>query len=234
MNETRPIAVVTGASRGLGLETVRALAEGAMTVVLAARAEEAIERGIDGLGSPENVEGRVLDVSDQASVDGFFDWLLETHGRIDVLVNNAGRIYGGFGDGLEGTPASLIADAVDNNALGAWRMIQKALPMMNRAGGGRIVNVSSGMGALTDMGTGAVPYRISKTAMNAMTRIASGEARGGVKVNAVCPGWVRTELGGADATRSVAEGIAGIVWAATLPDDGPNGGFFRDGKPIDW
>lgn len=234
MSETRRIAVVTGASQGLGLETVRVLAERGMMVVLTARTKEAVKRGLVALGSPENVEGHVLDVSDQASVDGFFDWLVETHGRIDVLVNNAGRVYGGFGDGLEETPASMIAEAVDNNALGAWRTIQKALPIMNRNGGGRIVNVSSGMGALTNMDTGAVPYRISKTAMNAITRLASGEARGDVMVNAVCPGWVRTELGGAGATRSVTEGAVGIIWAATLPRDGPNGGFFRDGKPIDW
>lgn len=234
MSETRRIAVVTGASQGLGLACVRALGERGMTVVLTARTKEAVERGLAALGSPENVQGRVLDVADQASVDGFFDWLVQTHGRIDVLVNNAGRVYGGYGDGLERTPASLIAQAVDNNALGAWRTIQRTLPMMNRTGEGRIVNVSSGMGALSDMETGAVPYRISKTAMNAITRLASGEARGDVMVNAVCPGWVRTELGGVDATRSVSEGAAGILWAATLPRDGPNGGFFRDGKPIDW
>lgn len=132
------------------------------------------------------------------------------------------------------TAAEDIQALFDNNALSAWRMVQKAVPLMNQRGYGRIVNVSSGMGALKDMNSGSVPYRISKTAMNAITRIVSNEVTGDVKINSVCPGWVRTELGGDNARRSLSEGAAGIVWAATLPADGPNGGFFRDGKPIDW
>jgi NAD(P)-dependent dehydrogenase (short-subunit alcohol dehydrogenase family) len=127
-----------------------------------------------------------------------------------------------------------ILDAVDNNALGALRMIRRALPAMNRNRYGRIVNVSTGMSSLSDMGGGSVPYRISKTALNAITRVAHAEAGRNVKVNSVCPGWVRTDMGGASAPRGVAKGAAGIVWAATLPDDGPSGGFFRDGKAVDW
>ena len=113
-------------------------------------------------------------------------------------------------------------------------MMQKALPMMQQGDYGRIVNVSSGMGALSDMGSGAVPYRVSKTALNALTLLAAQEAAANVKVNAVCPGWVRTDMGGQSATRDVPTGARGIVWAATLPDDGPTGGFFRDGKAIEW
>jgi NAD(P)-dependent dehydrogenase (short-subunit alcohol dehydrogenase family) len=111
-------------------------------------------------------------------------------------------------------------------------MIHFALPEMNRKGVGRIVNVSSGMGRLSFMGGGDVAYRISKTAMNAVTRVATSQAKGDVKVNSVCPGWVRTDMGGPGATRSLEEGAAGIVWAATVPNDGPNGGFFRDGTAI--
>lgn len=228
------IAVVTGAAQGLGLETVRELAETGMQVVLTARRQARIDAALAELGNPANVEGHPLDVADQASVDALFSWLERAHGRIDVLVNNAGRIYGGYGAHIAETDPAAIIEAIDNNALGAYRMIRKALPLMNENGYGRIVNVSSGMGALTDMGGGAIPYRLSKTALNAVTRIAGAEARGNVKINVVCPGWVRTEMGGSGANRTIPEGAAGIVWAATLADNGPNGGFFRDGRPIAW
>ncbi len=227
------IAVVTGASRGLGLETVRGLAARDHHVVLTARSEDAVAAGLAAVDGAD-VEGRVLDVADDASVASFFDWLFGTQGRIDALVNNAGRAYRGFGGGLADFDAATILEAVDNNALSAFRTSARALPEMNRAGYGRIVNVSSGMGQLSDMGPGAVAYRVSKTAMSALTRIAHAEAGENVKVNAVCPGWVRTDMGGPNATRSLAEGAAGIIWAATLPEDGPSGGFFRDGKRIDW
>jgi len=231
----KPIAVVTGAAQGLGLETVRELAERNCHVVLTARQQARVDAALAELGHhPQNIEGHLLDIADQASVDAFFGWLDKAHGRIDIRVNNAGRIYGGYGAGLADTDPALIAEAIDNNALGAYRMIRHALPLMNAHHFGRIVNVSSGMGALTDMNGGAIPYRLSKTALNAITRIASHEAGTNVKVNAVCPGWVRTEMGGQGATRAIPQGAAGIVWAATLPDDGPTGGFFRDTKPILW
>lgn len=231
---SKPIAVITGASRGLGLETARQLLNKGVFVVVTARTAEAAEAALKSLGPGENASCDQLDVSSDASVDAFFERLIARHGRIDILVNNAGRIYGGYGRSLAETPADIIAEAFNNNALSAMRMIAKALPMMQRKGYGRIVNVSTGMAGLAEMGTGAVPYRISKTALNAITRIAAGEAGGNIKVNSVCPGWVRTDMGGPGATRSVEQGAAGIVWAAILPDTGPTGGFFRDGKPIAW
>jgi NAD(P)-dependent dehydrogenase (short-subunit alcohol dehydrogenase family) len=234
VSATAKIAVVTGASTGLGLETCRVLAGQGMHVVLTARTPEKVEAGLAALGHPANAEGQVVDVADDGSVAAFFDWLTKTHGRIDILVNNAGRVYGGWGRNLAGTDAATIAAAIDNNTLGAYRMIRRALPQMNAQGYGRIVNVSSGMGQLSDMNGGAIPYRLSKTALNAVTRIAAAEAGANVKVNSVCPGWVRTGMGSEAAPRSVGEGAMGIVWAATLTDDGPSGGFFRDGKPIDW
>jgi NAD(P)-dependent dehydrogenase (short-subunit alcohol dehydrogenase family) len=202
--------------------------------VLTARTRQAVDAGLAALGNPVNVEGQILDVSDDNSVAAFFDWLMKTNRQVDILVNNAGRVYGGWGRNLAGTEAGAIAEAINNNALGAYRMIRQALPQMNRAGYGRIVNVSSGMGQLSEMNGGAIPYRLSKTALNALTRIAANEAGADVKVNSVCPGWVRTEMGSDAAPRTVGEGAAGIVWAATLPGDGPSGGFFRDGKPIAW
>jgi NAD(P)-dependent dehydrogenase (short-subunit alcohol dehydrogenase family) len=228
---TMRVAVITGAAKGLGLETARQLSELGLRTVLTGRTDTALAAAA---ASIPGAEWHALDVADDASVATFFDWLERSHGRLDVLVNNAGRIYGAHRRTLLDTDAATVAEAIDNNALGALRMMQRALPMMGRHGYGRIVNVSSGMGALTDMGSGSVPYRVSKAALNALTILAAHEAPTGVKVNAVCPGWVRTDMGGPGASRDVASGASGIVWAATLPEDGPTGGFFRDGRPIAW
>lgn len=225
------IAVITGAAKGLGLETARQLSERGLHVILTGREKVALE---EVASSIKNAEWRLLDVSDDASVNGFFEWLQATHNRLDVLVNNAGRIYDGHESSLSQTEPPVLVDALANNAVSAHRTMRHALPIMARGGYGRIVNVSSGMGALADMGAGAVPYRVSKTALNALTKLAAHEAPPGIKINAVCPGWVRTDMGGANASRDVETGAAGIVWAATLPDDGATGGFFRDGKAIEW
>ena len=229
------IAVVTGARRGLGLGTARALAREGLHVIVTARDEQRAAQGVAALRSEGlHAEGRALDVASDDSVDAFFDWLDDTHGRIDVLVNNAGRIFEAGRSGTFEPPAALLLEAIDNNALSAYRTIRRALPRMNARGYGRVVNVSSGMGALTDMGAGYPAYRASKTVMSAITRLAANETRGDVKVNIVCPGWVRTDMGGPSATRDLDEGVASIMWAARLPASGPNGGFFRDGKRIDW
>jgi NAD(P)-dependent dehydrogenase (short-subunit alcohol dehydrogenase family) len=233
MANARSIAVITGASRGLGLETARVLAGMGFFVIVTARTEASVGEGVSALAH-RNVDGRELDVSVDSSVANFYSWLHKKHGPAVILVNNAGRAYRRVGNTLVDTEPMAVADAINNNALGAYRMIRFALPEMNRIGFGRIVNVSSGMGQLAFMGGGDAAYRISKTAMNAVTRVAASEAKGNVKVNSVCPGWVRTDMGGAEATRSLEEGAAGIVWAATLPDSGPNGGFFRDGRSISW
>jgi NAD(P)-dependent dehydrogenase (short-subunit alcohol dehydrogenase family) len=227
------IAVVTGASRGLGLETARGLVAKGLHVVLTARSGGAVARGLAALKGAA-ADGHVLDVGDDASVAAFFDWLAETHGRIDVLVNNAGRLSGGYHESLVDVAAADVLALVDNNAMSALRTIARTLPLMNAADYGRIVNVSSGMAQLSDMNGGSVAYRVSKAALNVITLVAHAEAKTNVKVNSVCPGWVRTEMGGENATRSLEEGAAGIVWAATLPANGPSGGFFRDGKAIDW
>lgn len=226
------IAVITGAAQGLGLETARQLAALGAHLILTGRSEAALSEATRGL--EYSTEWRVLDVSDEASVGHFFAWLKGAHGRLDILVNNAGRIYGAHGATFATTDAALLAEAFDNNALGAYRMMRAAMLLMSANGYGRIVNVSSGTGTLSDMGGGAIPYRVSKTALNALTILASHEAPDGVLVNAVCPGWVRTQMGGSNASRSVKDGASGITWAATLPVGGPNGGFFRDGRAIDW
>ncbi|MEM1009035.1 MAG: SDR family NAD(P)-dependent oxidoreductase [Myxococcota bacterium] len=237
----KKIVVVTGARRGLGYAVCQSLAKQDMHVILTASTLEKAQAATSSLAREGlEVEPAPLDVSRDKDVEVFFDQLKQNHGRIDVLINNAGRIFesGPSADfassSIFNISPDMVAEAFNNNTLSAYRTIRHALPMMNQAGYGRIVNVSSGMGALNEMGGGFTAYRVSKTAMNAITRIAALEAKKGVKVNTVCPGWVRTDMGGPNAVRNIEEGIAGIVWADTLPEDGPSSGFFRDGKPIDW
>jgi len=254
------LAVVTGANRGLGLETSRALAERGMRVILAARREAEGRRAAAALAA----EGRdavawPLDVGDPESVDGFAARARAEGLRIDALVENAG-VY------LSRLDPASARESMAVNALGPVRLADALAPLL--APGARIVMVSSGMGELSEvpvelrraiegirtredlaglrdalvrraergMGGGRyLAYAVSKSALNAATRLLAADlAPRGVLVNAVCPGWVRTEMGGAGAPRSIAEGAAGIVWAATLPPDGPTGGFFRDGRAIPW
>jgi NAD(P)-dependent dehydrogenase (short-subunit alcohol dehydrogenase family) len=226
------VALVTGANRGIGLEVARQLAGRGLTVVAGTRDDAAgrtTAAGIEG-----NVLSRQLDVTDQASVDAVFDWIESELGRLDVLVNNAGIAPDGSGSGIE-PDLDVVQQALDTNLFGAWRMARRAIPLMRRGGYGRIVNVSSGAGQLSDMNGGAPAYRVSKTALNAMTRILNAELQGsGILVNSVCPGWVRTDMGGSSARLSVEEGADTPVWLATLPDDGPSGGFFRNREPIPW
>ncbi|MEM9068203.1 MAG: SDR family NAD(P)-dependent oxidoreductase [Myxococcota bacterium] len=228
----KQIAVVTGGRRGLGLETCRRLARAGMHVVLTARSQDRAAEGAEALAKKGlTVTPEVLDVASDESVRALFERLRDP---IAVLVNNAAAIFEDQSQGSFEVAPEVLLRAFDNNTLGAYRTMQYVLPRMNEAGFGRIVNVSSGMGALGDMGSGWPAYRISKTALHAVTRLGHNEARGDVKVNAVCPGWVRTDMGGASASRSVEEGAEGIVWAATLPKDGPSGGLFRDGTAVDW
>jgi len=236
------LALITGGNRGLGLAAARELARRGYRVLLTARDHERAEQAASALRAEGlDVLPETLDVAADASVAAFLERLWAAHPRVDVLVNNAGAIFerssdparpGGAGT-LEVAPELVLA-AFNNNTLGAYRLLQAILPRMNAAGYGRVVNVSSGMGALEGMDSGWPAYRISKTALNAVTRLFHNEARGDVKVNAVCPGWVRTDMGGPSAARSVDEGVHGIVLAATLASDGPSGAFLRDGAAIDW
>jgi len=223
--ETR-VAVVTGANRGLGLQTAKELASRGWQVVAAARRPEAVP-------AAEGIVAHALDLDDDGSVEALAAFVAERFGRLDALVNNAGVIAEEAARAaIAGSRPAEVAATLQNNAVGSFRVTQALLPLMN--GVGNIVNVSSGMGALGEMGGGFPGYRMSKAALNALTRVTHAETPATLRCNSVCPGWVRTEMGGANATRSVEEGAAGIVWAATLGEDGPSGGFFRDGQPIDW
>jgi NAD(P)-dependent dehydrogenase (short-subunit alcohol dehydrogenase family) len=231
VNDHQAVAVVSGGNRGLGLEAARQLAERGYRVIVGSRDERRGREAVEGLAG---VEARQLDVADPGSVQRFARALEDEVDHLDVLINNAGVI----GDtGRRGSDADLdeVKQTLETNVFGAWRLTQALAPLLERGGHGRVVNLSSGMGQLSDMGGGAPSYRVSKTALNALTRIFAHElADSGVKVNSACPGWVRTDMGGSGASRSVEEGADTPVWLATLPDDGPTGGFFRNREPIPW
>ena len=226
------VALVSGGNRGIGLEICRQLAGKGYTVVLGSRDEE---QGREAAGKLDgDVHARQLDVTDGDSVNRLVESIGEEFGSLDVLVNNAGIMND---DGQGGVDADLdrVRGALEANLFGAWRLCEAAVPLMRRGGYGRIVNVSSGLGALEDMGGGQPGYRLSKAGLNVLTRILSSELRGaGILVNSVCPGWVQTDMGGTNASRTVEEGADTPVWAATLQDNGPTGGFFRDRRPIAW
>ncbi|MFI7461186.1 SDR family NAD(P)-dependent oxidoreductase [Nonomuraea sp. NPDC049646] len=225
------VCVVTGANRGIGLEVARQLAAAGDTVVLTARDERKAAEAAAGIGG--EVLARRLDVADERSAADLARDLEKTHGRIDVLVNNAAIHYDTWQRASE-ADLGVVSQALETNLLGAWRVTLALLPLLRGSGHGRIVNVSSEIGSLASMGGGTPAYTVSKTALNALTRMLAAELRGdGILVNAVCPGWVATDMGGPGG-RPVAEGARSVLWAADLPDDGPTGGFFRDGRSIPW
>jgi NAD(P)-dependent dehydrogenase (short-subunit alcohol dehydrogenase family) len=229
------VALVTGANRGIGREVARQLAERGYEVLVGARAAEKAAAAAQELSEStgRTLRPLTLDVSDPQSIRAAADLLGGDPGRVDVLVNNAG-IGSDFGvSGLE-PDFEAIQRALETNFYGAYRLTVALLPLLRRSAHPRIVNVSSGMGGVSEMGGWSPGYRVSKASLNAMTRILSTELReSGLLVNSACPGFVETDMGGPmGATKPVEDGAAGIVWLATLPDDGPTGGFFRDGAPI--
>jgi NAD(P)-dependent dehydrogenase (short-subunit alcohol dehydrogenase family) len=233
LSEAPPVALVSGANRGIGLEVARQLGSRGMEVVLGARdpgAGASAAELLSGQGIP--ARSHQLDVTDQASVEALAADLERDHGRLDVLVNNAGVYPSGKASEMDLAVAERTWQV---NALGAWRLAVALVPLMLRSGGGRIVNVSSGAGSLETMDGSMPAYNVSKAALNAITRVLADDLDGsGILVNSVCPGWVRTDMGGSSAPRSVEEGAASVLWAALLPDDGPTGGFYRDGEQVPW
>jgi NAD(P)-dependent dehydrogenase (short-subunit alcohol dehydrogenase family) len=229
-----PVALVTGANRGIGLEVCRQLARHGFTVVLGSRdigkGETAAEPLVrDGLA----VVPCQLDVTDAESIDRARLRVTEELGRLDVLVNNAAILYDTWQRAVDADLAQ-VREALETNTLGPWNVTRALLPLLRRSPHPRVVNVSSEAGSLAAMGGGTPAYALSKAALNALTRMLAAELRRDhILVNAVCPGWVATDMGGPGG-RPVADGARGIVWAATLPDDGPTGGFFRDGRVVAW
>ncbi len=233
------VALVTGANRGMGLEIVRQLSRLGLIAVLAARDLEKGKVAAATLAAEEfDVPVVALDVTDADSIRAAVAEVRGLFGRIDVLVNNAAILKEGLlpeDTSVLDVSGDLVNQTFLTNTVGPLRMIQATVPGMRERGYGRIVNLSSGAGQLAEMGSGFPAYRLSKSALNALTRITAAELGAHeIKVNSVCPGWVRTDMGGPHATRTVEHGAETAVWLATLPEDGPTGGFFRDMKPIPW
>lgn len=239
------VALITGVSRemGLGFEASKQLAEKGITVIMTARNLESVASLAEKLkAAGHNAHAMQLDIADYASVENAAAEIGQKYGKLDILVNNAGAYYDAGGKVLD-AEFDFVNKALDTNLFGAWRTIKGFRKLLAASGQGRVVNVSSGAGSFGDPFFGLfhhpqnVPvYGITKLALNGLTAKASMELKGdAILVNSVCPGWVATYPGVAEmGARPVNEGAAGIVWAATLPQDGPTGGFFRDGQPLSW
>ena len=236
MADATRIALVTGGNRGIGFEICRQLARHGLSVVLTARDAskgKAAAKALQDEGLA--VEFHRLDVTSCRSIRACIAAVARRRGRIDVLVNNAGVMTDPRGSRFLDSKLDTYRDTLETNLYGPLQLAQAVVPLMKATRYGRIVNVSSGQGQLSEMGAGTPAYRISKTALNALTRIVAAEFHGSnILVNSMCPGWVRTAMGGDGAPRTPEQGAYTALWLATLPDDGPTGGFFRDRKQIAW
>lgn len=229
------IALVTGGNRGIGMEVCRQLATLGIRVIMGSRDQAkglAAAKQLSAAGPV--IEVRQLDVESVQSIRECMNWVRRDVGRLDILVNNAGiMLEEDEDDPLE--ELEIVRDTMQTNVYGPFLLSRLAVPIMKSRRYGRIVNLSSGMGSLAEMGAGYFAYRLSKAGINVLTRVVAAETEGmGILVNSVDPGWVQTGMGGRGATRTVEKGADTVVWLATLPDSGPTGSFFRDRKPIAW
>ena len=220
-------ALVTGANRGIGLAIAQGLAAREFNVIMGCRNVDAVK--VDELKN--NTIAVQLNLSDRETLTDDLNTILTSYPQIDVLVNNAGILENG----------SIMDVSMDDfyhsmrvNFEAPYELIRALVPQMSNRSYGRIVNISSGWGSFSDGLNGPGAYSVSKAALNALTLSFSQAVPNNVKINAMCPGWVRTRMGGATATRSPEEGAETAIWLATLSEIGPNGGFFRDKKPIAW
>ncbi len=237
----KKVALITGANRGLGLATAESLAKQGYTIVLAARdASKGIKQTAELEQKGLDVAFCQLDVADPESIVKAYEAIQKGWGRLDVLVNNAGILLDldekpAHPSGLFPTDRVTLIKTFEVNTVGTYQLCEAFVPLMMAQRYGRIVNVTSGLGQLSEMDAGYPAYRLSKTAVNAVTRIFSALGKDkNVLVNSVDPGWVKTDMGGSSAPRSLEEGIDTIVWAATLPDGSPSGLVFRDRQPVEW
>jgi len=229
------IALVTGGNRGIGLEICRQLAKHGIRVLLGSRdpTKGAAAAG-ELIAAKLPVEARELDVADDQSILDCMNWIRRDVGRLDILVNNAGIMVEENDDEPE-EELRIVRETMQTNVYGPFLLSRLAIPIMKSRRYGRIVNLSSGMGSLTEMGPGYLAYRMSKAGINVVTRVLAAEVEGmGILVNSADPGWIKTDMGGRSASRTVYKGAETPVWLATVPEGGPTGGFFRDRKTIPW
>jgi NAD(P)-dependent dehydrogenase (short-subunit alcohol dehydrogenase family) len=230
------IALVTGANKGIGLEIVRQLAKAGFRVFLTARSRERGEEACkqlqqDGL----NVEFLQLDVTDETSIDQLAKELTSQIDHLDVLVNNAGILLDAANASVLEVEPTVILQTLQTNTLGPLRLTQNLVPLLLKSDAGKVINVSSGGGQLTDMGDWAPAYSLSKTALNAVTGMMAAALKDKhIAVNSICPGWVRTDMGGSNASRSVQQGADTVTWLATEAPSDLTGKFLRDRTVIPW
>jgi NAD(P)-dependent dehydrogenase (short-subunit alcohol dehydrogenase family) len=232
------IALVTGANRGIGYEICRSLARQGCNVILTSRDPDKGLQAVEKLSRDHTTTGRILfhelDIARQQSIDDIYCWIIERYGHLDILVNNA-AIYLDEGRSVFDIDENLMRQTMEVNFYGAFRMCRRFVPLMKQNGFGRIVNVSSGYGAMSEMAGYTAAYRISKASLNALTLIMADELRNtSIKVNAVCPGWVSTNMGGSMAPTSPRSAAEDIAHFGMINESGPTGGFFRFRKKIGW
>lgn len=231
--ESKKIALVTGGNRGIGYEICRQLLQADFVVVLTARNQNLGEEAVKNLSQfKPDVHYTKLDVLNEDDYESVKTYMEDGFGKLDVLVNNAGIISSNAN--TASVSRSELLSTINNNFIGPFMLTQKLLPLLKKSPSGKVINVSSGMGALSEMGGGHAAYRISKTALNAMTTAMSADlSQTGIKVFSMCPGWVRTRLGGDMAPRNVQQGAETAIWLATN-EKIPGGGFYRDKQIIAW
>ena len=233
---TNKIAAVTGANRGIGFEIVREMSKiKGMTLILTSR-----DKG-NGLTAVTNLknEGSVvdycqLDVTDINSIKHFYHYILKQYGKLDILINNAGI---SLDKAARGTKIDIktVRETMETDFYGPLYLCQTFIPLMEKNNYGRIINISSGLGQLNNMNAGYLSYRVSKTSINVLTRVFAAESRSkNILINSMSPGWVKSDMGGMNAPRSLEQGADTAIWLATLPDNGPTGKFFEDRKEIPW
>jgi NAD(P)-dependent dehydrogenase (short-subunit alcohol dehydrogenase family) len=234
LEQSGHVAIVTGGNRGIGYEICKELSMSGCRVVLTSRNEKDGQKAVAALRDHDNIAYHKLNVTNSADIASLRDWILKTYGRVDILINNAG-VYLDEGTSVFNVDEKIVKETLDVNFYGAFNMCRVLVPIMRQNGYGRIVNISSGYGAMSEMAGYHAAYRISKAALNALTLIMADELRDGdIKVNAVCPGWVNTDMGGRMALVSAENAAKDIVYVALMDEEGPTGSFFRHKKLIEW
>lgn len=235
MKKQTKVALVTGGNRGIGYELVRQLAMDGFKVILTSRNSESGHKAVQKLkDSHLDVSFLTMDINNQTSIRQAAATVNEQYGRLDVLINNAG-IYLDKNQTLVNMDPSVLEKTLTTNFFGAYHVIRSFMPLMEQQAYGRIINVSSEYGAMSEMSSSGVgAYKLSKFILNGLTQLMAAESNNDIKINAVDPGWVSSDMGGPSAPRTPEQAARSILWLATIGPEGPEGGFFKDGKQIDW